>query len=222
MVRTVAWTLVIALVLTTSAGALLLLWSGPSTGADGAEQPGNRASVGGQLDERARRASIGPVTMDLPGQPYQVSGSTHRVPGVLDVVFLAEATVHARTAERGGWTAMACLASVDDDLADDVDLDEVSVTTIRTLAGRIFGTGPTEVRAVDVADHAVDGHSGVQITAEVHYQIDGLPSRYDDVTAVLVRLDDGSVVAALSSVPDDADPRIRALAASSLATLRIN
>jgi hypothetical protein len=41
------------------------------------------------------------------------------------------------------------------------------------------------------------------VTAEVHYDIDHLASRYDKVAAVLVQLDDGSVVAAVSSVPDD-------------------
>ena len=129
---------------------------------------------------------------------------------MLDVVFVAEATVHPRTDQHSGWTAMTCLASVNDRLADGFDLDADSVATIRTLAGKIYGSGPTEIRDVDVAEHAVDGHGGVRLTAQVHYQIDGLPSRYDDLTAILVRLDDGSVVAALSSVPDDAsdaDPR---------------
>jgi hypothetical protein len=220
MVRAVAWTVMVALVLTTSAGALLLLWSGPQAGT--APQPDDAAAtVGGQLDERARRASIGPVTMDLPGSPYKVAGGTHRVPAVLDVVFSAEARIHPRTAEHGGWTAMTCLASVDDRLSDDFDLDQDSVATIHKLAGEIYGSRPTEVREVDVSDHAVDGHGGVRVTAQVHYQIDGLPSRYDDVTAIMVRLDDGSVVAALTSVPDDASAEIRELAAKSLASLRI-
>jgi hypothetical protein len=221
MVRAVAWTVVVALVLTTSAGALLLLWSGPSTGS-GTQPDEAAASVGGQLDERARRASIGPVTMDLPPSPYKVSGGTHQVPGVLDVVFIAEATVHPRTDQHSEWTSMTCLASVNERLADDFDLDEDSVATVRKLAGKIYGSASTEVDHVDVSDHAVDGHSGVQVTARVSYEIAGLPSRYDDVTAILVRLDDGSVVVAFSSVPDDASEQIRTLAAASLDSLRIN
>ncbi len=221
LVRAVAWTVVVALVLTTSAGALLLLWSGPASG-PGREPDEAAASVGGQLDERARRASIGPVTLDLPPAPYKVSGGTHQVPGVLDVVFLAEATVHPPTDQRAGWTAMTCLASVSDRLAADFDLDEDSETTSRELAGSVYGSGPTQVRDVDVADHSVDGHGGVRVTAQVAYQIAGLPSRYDDVTAILIRLDDGSVVVAFSSVPDDASEQIRSLAASSLSSLRIN
>jgi Protein of unknown function (DUF2510) len=220
MVRAVAWTVVVALVLTTSAGALLLLWSGPQT--DSRTEPDSAASLGGQLDEKARRATIGPATMDLPPAPYKVSGGTHRVGGVLDVAFVAEATIHPRTDQHSGWTAMTCLASVNDGLADGSDLDADSVATVRTLAGKIYGSGPTEIRDVDVAEHAVDGHGGVRLTAQVHYQIDGLPSRYDDLTAILVRLDDGSVVAALSSIPEDASDQIRDLAAESLDSLRID
>jgi hypothetical protein len=117
---------------------------------------------------------------------------------------------------------MTCLASVNARLADDFDLDEDSVATVRKLAGKIYGSASTEVGHVDVSDHAVDGHSGVQVTARVSYEIAGLPSRYDDVTAILVRLDDGSVVVAFSSVPDDATEQVRTLAAASLDSLRIN
>lgn len=219
--QVVAWTVVVALVLTTSAGALLLLWSGPAAPAPTSE-PENATSVGGQLDERARRATVGAVTMDLPGSPYKVSSGTHKVAGVLDTVFLAEATVHPRTAQHGGWTAMVCLASVNAQLVAGVDLDEDSATTVDRLARAIYGTGPTQVTDQDVAEHSVDGHPGVRITARVHYRIEGLPSRYDDVTAIVVRLDDGSVVAALSSVPDDAGEELRALAAESLDSLTIN
>ena len=42
-------------------------------------------------------------------------------------------------------------------------------------------------------------------SAQVHYSVDRLPSRYDTVTALLVRLDDGSLIMAASSVPNDAD-----------------
>jgi hypothetical protein len=220
LVRVVAWTVVVALVLTTSAGALLLLWSGPQTAEK--PEPETAASVGGQLDERARRATIKGVTMDLPPSPYKVSGGAHEVPGVLDVVFIAEAKVHPRTSEHPGWTAMVCLAAVDDRLAGGLDLDADSEATLKTLAGKIYGNAQTQIRDVDVAEHSVDGHGGVRISAEVHYEIQGLPSQYDDLTAILIRLDDGSVVAALSSVPDDASDEVRDLADDSLSSLRVN
>lgn len=224
LVRAVAWTLVVALVLTTAAGAVVLIWPNPQAGTSGSPETteATEATSGGQLDERARRASIGPVTMDLPPRPYKVSGSAHKVPGVLDVVFLAEAALHPRTEQHKGWSAMTCLALVHDGLADGLDLDEDSFTVVKKLATRIYGAaGPTAITDIDSAQYSVDGHPGVRVTARVHYAISGLPSRYDDVTAVLVGLDDGSVVVALSSVPDDASDEVRRLAAESLESLRV-
>jgi len=51
--------------------------------------------------------------------------------------------------------------------------------------------------------------------------VPNLPSRFDRVTALLVRLDDGSVVIAAASVPNDADPEVARQAAESLQTLAI-
>jgi hypothetical protein len=48
-----------------------------------------------------------------------------------------------------------------------------------------------------------------------------LPSRYDTVTAVVVRLDDGSLIMAASSVPNDADSEVARQAADALKTLSI-
>ena len=58
-------------------------------------------------------------------------------------------------------------------------------------------------------------------TATVHYSVPDLASRYDTVTALLVRLEDGSLVVAASSVPDDTDPALAQQAADALRSLTI-
>jgi hypothetical protein len=80
---------------------------------------------------------------------------------------------------------------------------------------------PTEVQHLQVADRAVGGQRGLVLTADVGYEVPHLPSRADRLTAVLVALDDGSVVAAVSSVPDDAPVQVESLAAASLASLTV-
>jgi hypothetical protein len=73
-----------------------------------------------------------------------------------------------------------------------------------------------------MSDHAVDGNAGLWITAEVHYDVEHLPSRYDELTVVLVQLDDGSVVAAVSSVPDDSPDAVATLAEQALGSLTVS
>jgi hypothetical protein len=58
-------------------------------------------------------------------------------------------------------------------------------------------------------------------SAQVHYTVHRLPSRYDTVTALLVRLDDGSLIMAASAVPNDAESDIARQAREALGTLTI-
>jgi hypothetical protein len=51
--------------------------------------------------------------------------------------------------------------------------------------------------------------------------VDQLPSRYDTVTALLVRLDDGSLIMAASSVPNAADSDVAGQARDALKTLSV-
>ena len=128
--------------------------------------------------------------------------------GVLDAVFLAEAEVHDRFDGENNWYAMVALAAVDPQIAADPDLAQSGRATVAKLAAVIYGKKVAKVARPRFADRSIDGNAGIEFRAEVHYAIDRLPSRYDTVRAVIVKLDDGTVVAALSSVPDDADRRV--------------
>ena len=67
----------------------------------------------------------------------------------------------------------------------------------------------------------VDGQPAMLFSAQAHYSVDQLPSRYDTVTALLVRLDDGSLIIAASSVPNDAASDIAHQASDALRTFTI-
>jgi len=71
------------------------------------------------------------------------------------------------------------------------------------------------------SDHSVDGHPGMVFSARVSYSVNNLPSRYDTVTALLVRLDDGTLIMAAAAVPNDTDPGVARQATDSLDTLSI-
>ena len=67
----------------------------------------------------------------------------------------------------------------------------------------------------------VDGQPAMLFSLQVHYSVDRLPSRYDTVTALLVKLDDGSLIMAASSVPNDADSDVVRQADDALRTLTV-
>ena len=115
--------------------------------------------------------------------------------GVLDLFFWAGATVHPNYDGRHSWSAAVLLGRVSDPLAA-VDLETAGRLTLERLSQTFFGRHKTTMGKVTWSDHSVDGHPGLLFSARVHYAVKRLPSRYDTVTAMLVRLDDGSLVLA--------------------------
>lgn len=228
----VALLVCLALFLSATVGLGLAIWQDPPTvkrslgaRAGAAVTPGVLPDSGatvGRLDERTRQATVGAASMTLPDQPYRLPPDPMQVPGLLEVFFLASAPVHEGYDGHRSWSAAVLLGRLAGTATDEDALEDHAVTAVRKLSTTFFRSEPTRLRKVSVADHSVDGNSGVRVTAQVHYAIDGLPSHYDQVTAVVVGLDDGTMLVAVSAVPDDADARLSAQATASVETLAVS
>ena len=229
--RTVVALLVcLALFLSATVGLGLAIWGDGPGVQRGARSPavappadgaGSTAAVG-RLDQATRVASVGPVSMTLPGTPYRTRSDPMGVPRLLDACFLAWAPVHTGSAGTTPWTAAVLLGRLHTDVGAGRELEDRGRAVVTEL-GRLFsGATRTRVTDVEVADHSVDGRTGVRVTAQVHHEVPGPPSRHDDLTAVLVGLEDGSVVVAVTSVPHDAAPELGRLAAAALGSLAVS
>jgi hypothetical protein len=173
----------------------------------------------GYLDERTRTATIGPASVTMPGDPYVLSPDPMAISGVLDLLFWASAPVHSRYDGKHNWSSGVLLGRVTQ--SSQGDLESQGALALHRLSNAIFDHHPTELKGLSWDEHAVDGRPGMRFSAQVYYSVDQLASRYDTVTALLVRLDDGSLIMAASSVPNDADSDIARQAADALKTLTI-
>lgn len=173
----------------------------------------------GYLDERTRTATIGPASVTMPGDPYVLSPDPMAISGVLDLLFWASAPVHSRYDGKHNWSSGVLLGRVTQ--SSQGDLESQGALALHRLSNAIFDHHPTELKGLSWHEHAVDGRPGMLFSAQVYYSVDQLASRYDTVTALLVRLDDGSLIMAASSVPNDADSDIARQAADALKTLTI-
>jgi hypothetical protein len=173
----------------------------------------------GQLDESTGLATIGPASMLLPGAPYVLYDHPIEVSGVFDVLFQANAQVHTGYRSSQDWSAMVALAQLSSPVSSSPDLAYSGSVVLGKFSQRFFGGARTTLRHLSYSDRSVDGHPGLLFTADVDYAIKQLPSRYDTVSALVVRLDDGSTIVAISSIPDDAGPELVRLAARSLESL---
>ncbi len=218
-----------ALFVTASIGLGLVLWRDPSNtsaqraigGSAGVPSPGGVGTAPmGYLDERTKTATIGPASLTMPGDPYVLSPDPMEIPGVLDLLFWASAPVHIRYDGKHDWSSGVLLGRVSES-SNPGDLRTEGTLALHRLSQAIFDQHPTELKEMTWQQCVVNGQPGTRFTAEVHYAVDRLPSRYDTVTALLVRLDDGSLIMAASSVPNDADSDIARQASDALRTLTI-
>jgi hypothetical protein len=173
----------------------------------------------GYLDERTRTATIGPASVTMPGDPYVLSPDPMAIGGVLDLLFWASAPVHSRYDGKHDWSSGVLLGRVAQ--SSQGDLESQGALALHRLSNAIFDHHPTELKGLSWDEHAVDGRPGMRFSAQVYYSVDQLASRYDTVTALLVRLDDGSLIMVASSVPNDADPDLARQAADALNTFSI-
>ncbi len=213
-------------------GAGLLLWRDAPSEASRAMTPASTVGVAsgvtsgspppiGRLDASSRLASIGPASMTLPGAPYELYDDPMEIDGVFDTLFLASADVHPSYDGKHTWSATVALAHISPELTGSDDLGPAGATAVVALSKHLFGGHRTTVTHLVSSDRSVDGHPGMMFTVDVHYAIASLPSRYDSVNALVVRLDDGSLVAAVSSVPHDADGTLRRLALKTIDSLSV-
>jgi hypothetical protein len=223
----VALLLCLALFLSATIGLGLAIWQdGPSVQRSvrlplaGPAAPTATPDSVGRLDQQTRVATIGSASMTLPDDPYWLSPDPMQTV-VLDMCFLSSAPVHARYDGRHSWTSAVLFGRLPA-AAPGQELPDRGRAVARQLAQTLFNRHPTRVEKLATADHSVDGNAGVLVTAEVHYAVDRLPSRYDELTVVLVQLDDGSVVAAVSSVPDDSSASVTDLAGRALDSLTVS
>jgi hypothetical protein len=226
VVGVVATGLAVFLTVTVTAG--LLLWNdAPADSLDrnARSLDGNRsgASVAAplaQLERHTRTARIGSASLVLPDDPYVVHPEPLRRAGLFDSFFWAAATVHPRYDGRRDWSSTMLLGRLSGGSLTG-DLEHNGRRVVDQMSAEFFDGHPTTVQRLQGADHAVDGHPGMLFTATVQYSVPDLASRFDTLTVLLVRLDDGSVVVAATSVPDDADPALARQAADALRSLSI-
>lgn len=182
----------------------------------------DRSGPVGRLNEVSRKARIADATMTLPPDPYTLSGDSITVPDVIDAMFVAGAPVHPQYDGAHSWSATVGLAHLPGESVDSADPVEFADDRMGTVAERFFGDHRIKIKQARYAPLTVDGQLCAEVTARIHYRIEDLASRYDNFHLVGCPSADGGIVAAISSVPDDADPEVARLAAASVDSLELD
>ncbi|HEY5820551.1 MAG TPA: DUF2510 domain-containing protein [Propionibacteriaceae bacterium] len=223
-------TLGFSLFMTASLGVGLVLWR-DSTDRDSSQAPvvvtpnptstAARGTPTGQLDLATRVATIGAASMTMPDDPYVLAHDPKKMPGVFDLMFTADATVHQRSVRGRPWSAAVALGRLSGAVSGE-GLSGKGGAAVQRLSDVFYGGLQTKVSDMRWTDVTISGCPGKRFTANVHYADPKLPSRYDAVTVLMVEQHDQSVVVAMSSVPDDASSAVVSAAKAAIDSLSIS
>lgn len=176
----------------------------------------------GQLDETTRVATLADGRMTLPGAPYDLVSGPVSVPGVFDAMFVANAPVSPRADGSQTWAATVGLGHISADAWSHDDLRGFTHKALTEFSEQFFGYRPKSVQHLAYATAIVSGRTCAKITAAVHFQAERMASRTARMVIIGCPAAGDSVIAAISSVPDDAPEPLPQLARRSLATLTLS
>lgn len=177
------------------------------------------AGPNGRLDRVTREAMINGARMTLPGEPYELTTDPVTVPGVFDAMFVADAPVHREYNGTDDWNATVGIGHIPAEAWQGQDPKAFAEQALAGVTDKFFGGHPAKIKRLRHGGTMVDGQVCAKATADVHYRIEDLSSRYDRVLLIGCPAVDGSVITAVSSVPDDADDELVRLAEQSVSTL---
>lgn len=176
----------------------------------------------GHMDETTRVAMLADGRMTLPGRPYAMVGAPVMVPGVFDAMFVANAPVRPRSDGSETWAATVGLAHIPAGAWSEDDLPGFAHKALTRFSEHFFGYHPKSVRNLSYSAAVVSGRTCAKITATVYYQAKQMSSRYARLVIIGCPAANNSVIAAISSVPDDAPAPLPELARASLATFALS
>ena len=170
-------------------------------------------------DASSRTASIEELQLVLPAAPYVCDTTPRSALPTFRSLVVCNAPVHEDYDEDGSdWSATTGLGLVPDSLVVEDSLQLTAAKVFAALRGQFFaGQETTEEKPQRQSwDGAPAGESEAR-TAEIHYAVDGVPSRYDRTSVLVVALEDGGYGIWFSSRPDDTPEATLAALDASLA-----
>ena len=170
-------------------------------------------------DATTRTASIDELRLVLPTEPYRCLSTPVPARPTFTSAIVCNADVHADYDEAGSdWSATTGLGLVPEELIARGDLQVTVERVLGSLRGQFFAGRKTTVEKPTRLswDGAPVGKSAAT-RAQIHYDVEGVPSRYDQVTVLVVELEGGGHGFWFASRPDDTPKATLAALDASLA-----
>lgn len=159
------------------------------------------------FDPTTRKFSMDGLEITMPGSPYTVHQTGFSYLGGPGVD--GTASVHAKYNGKSDWTAAVSAGRVGQDLVGK-NLNDTADKIMSNWAATAFDGPRVKIRNVKQSTVTKNEPRPARIvTADVHYQLKGLASRYDHVSLLVTKGPSGNYIAFISSRPNDASAAIK-------------
>ena len=153
-------------------------------------------------DASIRKAEVGPVSVRMPQEPYACPRSAQPLGSLLTDAIACDAAIHPNFRGSDTWSATAGFGLVSAALAKPT-ATATAQAAFDDLRATLFSDMVTTVTNQATDTVTLGGHQVAVLSGEVHYQVAGLPSRYDRLLVIALPLDDGTYTLYFSSRPND-------------------
>jgi hypothetical protein len=188
------------------------------------ESPSPSASPTGPFsyDAATRVFAYDGLQITLPDAPYITTQTGTDLGGPAGIGVESYAVVHKKyNGKSSDWDATVEVDQVGPELTGKT-LEQTADKIISAWAHGAFASSPAQVRNEKKSTITKNEPRPARvITADMHYSIKGLSSKYDHVSLLVSKGPSGKYVAFLSSRPDDASAKIKTALQTSINTVHL-
>jgi hypothetical protein len=199
-------------------GAIISLTADrPLTGPAVAPPPPTETPLAVTYNAGTRTGSVEELKVALPAAPFSCASSPTEIPGLFASAVSCDVAVHPDyDKEKNDWGASVGLGLLEPERDTERDLRQLLASTASAVLARNYEVDDLTVKRAKnrTSDVASAGRARV-VTAELHVSNPGLPTKYDAMRVVIVRLESGRHVAWWGLVPDDSPEEVRMAVAAS-------
>lgn len=172
------------------------------------------------FDKAANTVVVDELSMALPGQPWGCDSSPREISPYFSQAMACSVPVHEKYDGKKTTYANAVVGLLSPALVGD-DPAGTATKAFGQIRTGLFNSSTTVSDYESATAPYGSGDRAIEVTARVNYTVAKLPSRYDDVRLVVVRLDSGSYAAVLFNQADDLPAATRKAVEQALATLTV-
>lgn len=174
------------------------------------------------LNGKTRKITVGSFSALVPGSPYTFDNNVLNYPPMLSAGVLATAPVNVKYDGEHTWFAALAIGELDPGVIAEGNEKKTADQVFAGLISINFSDYKTKTSAITTKTIKLPGTDrAATAQGRVSYQIKGVPSGYDQVSVLVVKITGGPWVGWMSSRPEKASSQVKKALQESIDSIKV-